>query len=93
MHGQHGHQLPPHMQYGHQQQPNMGYGGHGQFQQPTVDKDQQLRNLIDQIYMKYDRDGRGTLEENEFGPAIGDICQQMGIPPPQSYGEFIQIAR
>lgn len=60
---------------------------------PQGDKDQRLRSFIDQIFAKYDRDGRGTLEENEFAPAIGEICQLAHMPPPSSYQQFIQIAR
>ena len=49
-------------QYGGQfgGQGNMGYGGQGQFM-PQQGNDQMLRNLIDEIFVKYDRDGRGTL--------------------------------
>ena len=53
--------------------PQMGMGmgsgtyGHGQFTNPQYnqqfnDRDQILRNKIDEIYMRYDRNGTGTLE-------------------------------
>ena len=42
-------------QYGGQQM-----GGYGQ--QQFTDRDQELRNKIDIIYQRYDRDGSGQLE-------------------------------
>lgn len=44
--------------------PNQGFGN-------MNDRDQQLRNAIDQIFYKYDRDNSGFLEEKEFQACIG----------------------
>ncbi len=42
--------------------------------------DQQLRNYIDQIFLRYDRDNSGTLEPNELGGFFNDIFAMMGDP-------------
>ena len=47
--------------------------------------DQLLRNNIDMVYQRYDRNFSGQLEGNEFFSAYRDICLMMGLAPPQDY--------
>jgi hypothetical protein len=76
-------------QYGGQQ----GYGGQGQYGQQGGDKDQILRNNIDQIFSKYDRDGTGYLEPTEFQAFFGELCNLLGRPPVNDYNQFVTIAK
>lgn len=81
--------------------PGNQFGGNqypqGQFQQNQGgmmnDKDQQLRNAIDQIFYKYDKDNSGSMNEKEFGACIGELCKMLNKPQPKDYNEFIQIAK
>jgi hypothetical protein len=47
--------------------------------------DQLLRNNIDIVYQRYDRNFSGQLEGNEFFYAYRDLCLMMGIAPPMDY--------
>jgi hypothetical protein len=47
--------------------------------------DQLLRNNIDSVYMRYDRNYSGQLEGNEFYFAYRDLCLMMGLAPPNDY--------
>jgi hypothetical protein len=69
-HGHHGHH-GSHGHHGHHGHHHNNQGGYNQGFQPGNDRDQQLRNSIDQIFYKYDRDNSGFLEEKEFRACIG----------------------
>lgn len=47
--------------------------------------DQLLRNNIDVVYQRYDRNYSGQLEGNEFYYAYRDLCLLMGLAPPNDY--------
>lgn len=40
--------------------------------------DQQLRNYIDQVFSKYDRDGGGSLDCGELANFFNDVFQMTG---------------
>jgi Ca2+-binding EF-hand superfamily protein len=42
--------------------------------------DDQLRNYIDHIFMRYDRDRSGTLSSNELVFFFNDLFQMMNNP-------------
>lgn len=42
--------------------------------------DNQLKNYIDQVFMRYDRDRSGTLEPNELAGFFNDLYAMMGSP-------------
>ena len=42
--------------------------------------DNALRNYIDQVFMRYDRDRSGTLDSNELAGFFNDVFQMMGSP-------------
>ena len=65
------------------------YGGQGQYGQQSADKDQVLRNKIDEIYSRYDRDNTGFLDPSEFQAFFGELCQMLGKPPVTDYNQFI----
>lgn len=56
-------------------------------------KDQQLKNSIDQIFYKYDKDKTNFLNEKEFGACVGELCRMLNWPQPKDYKDFINIAR
>jgi hypothetical protein len=43
-------------------------------------REHQARQFIDQIYMKYDRDCSGSLDQNEFPMAFNEVMMLMGMP-------------
>ncbi len=47
--------------------------------------DQLLRNNIDVVYQRYDRNFSGQLEGQEFFYAYRDLCLMMGLCPPSDY--------
>lgn len=80
---------------------NQGFGqqgwgnqqGHYNYQNWGNNEDMYLQQVINQIYMKYDRDCSGQLNQYELVNALPEMCQMMGIPPLQNYNQAIQIAQ
>ena len=59
--------------------------------------DNTLRNYIDQVFLKYDRDRSGTLDPNELAGFFNDVFAMMGSPqrinPYQAQQSLMMIDR
>lgn len=42
--------------------------------------DNELRNIIDQVFVNYDRDGSGTLDTREIVNFFNEVFQRAGDP-------------
>jgi hypothetical protein len=60
-----------------------------QFRNP---REEQARDIIDQIYMRYDRDYSGSLDYTEFPAAFNEVLGMLGLGgvPPQTAMMYMQ---
>ena len=52
-----------------------------------------LIGKIENIFARYDPNGTGHLEQNEFFAFFNELCVEMNVPPPQSYEAILNVAR
>lgn len=64
--------------------------GNTQFKSP---EEQRLKEAVDRIYAKYDKDFSGSLEPSEAIPAFNELLLELSIPTTLNQSEGEQLLK